>query len=379
MEVEDDIDEDYYCSDGEDNSNSDDSAIVEEQEIEELDDNEVVHPFDVGLSVGVNEEDEEDNEQSLKMYKNGRMYTPARWGQIVLNPWIMFMSKGEFLSVLSDYYVQEGFSVIVLKSDKRRYTAECSEKLCTWKLHSSCLPDSITWAIKTLTGNHKECFNLKRNPMVTVPWMAKKIETELRAHPEMPVKSMADLLMKGYDIDVCLRTIYKVRIDVVEVVYEGFEESYNSLAAYGEVIKQTNPGSWALITWHNPQTGQTGGPWVFERFCGKENTESWSYFFRKLRLGFQSVGCSNWDWTFISDKMKGVEMALEKEFPQCTKRICAQHLYSNFKLKWGGPAFHDLFWRTANATSTHAFHKAIEEINKLSRPASDYLLSVEEQ
>ncbi|XP_074278133.1 uncharacterized protein LOC141601732 [Silene latifolia] len=272
--------------------------------------------------------------------------------------------------------------------------------------------------------------------MATVPWMAKKIETELRAHPEMPVKSMADLLMKGYGIDVCLRTMYKVEILYVEMVYGGFEESYNSLAAYGEVIKQTNPGSWALITWHNPQTGQTGGQtggpvhfkamfvsfhsWIlgFLRGCrpiigvdgchlkgrykgmllsaisvdannnlycisyaivGKENTESWTYFFRNLRLAFQSVGCSKWDWTFISDRMKGVERALEKEFPQSTKRICAQHLYSNFKLKWGGPAFHDLFWRAANATSTHAFHKAIEEINKLSSQLLDYLLSVEEQ
>ncbi|XP_074276942.1 uncharacterized protein LOC141600597 [Silene latifolia] len=182
------------------------------------------------------------------------------------------------------------------------------------------------------------------------------------------------------------------------MVYGGFEESYNSLAAYGEVIKQTNPGSWALTTWHNPQTGQTGGqtggPVHFKAMF--VSFHSWILGFlrgcrpiigvdgchlkgRNLRLAFQSVGCSKWDWTFISDRMKGVERALEKEFPQCTKRICAQHLYSNFKLKWGGPAFHDLFWRAANATSTHAYHKAIEEINKLSKPAADYLLSVEDQ
>ncbi|XP_074266720.1 uncharacterized protein LOC141590001 [Silene latifolia] len=333
------------------------------------------------------------------------------------------MSKGEFMSVLSDYCVQEGFSVIVLKSDKRRYTAECSEKLCTWKLHSSCLPDSInssclpdsiTRAIKTLTGNHKEYFNLKRNPMATVPWMDKKLETGLRAHPEMPVKSMADLLMKGYGIDVRLRRMYKVRIAVAEMVYGGFEESYNSLAAYGETGGQTGGPvhfkaifvsfhSWILgfLRGCRPIIGVNGchlkGRYkemllsaisvdannnlycIAYAIVGKENTESWSNFFRNLRLAFQSVGCSKWDWTFISDRMKGVERALEKEFPQCTKRICAQHLYSNFKLKWGRPAFHDLFWRVAIATSTHAFHKAIEEINKLSRPAVDYLLSVEDQ
>ncbi|XP_074299398.1 uncharacterized protein LOC141630487 [Silene latifolia] len=77
--------------------------------------------------------------------------------------------------------------------------------------------------------------------------------------------------------------------------------------------------------------------------------------------------------------MKGVEKAIDKEFPQSTKRVCAKDLYSNFKMKWGGPAFHDLFWRAANATSAHAFNKAIDEINRLSRPAADYLLSVNQQ
>ncbi|KAL9224827.1 hypothetical protein vseg_000826 [Gypsophila vaccaria] len=77
--------------------------------------------------------------------------------------------------------------------------------------------------------------------------------------------------------------------------------------------------------------------------------------------------------------MKGVERALEKEFPLCTKRICAQHLYSNFKLKWSGPAFHDLFWMAANSTSAYVFNKAIDRISKLSQPAAQYLLSVPQQ
>ncbi|KAL9224697.1 hypothetical protein vseg_000709 [Gypsophila vaccaria] len=195
------------------------------------------------------------------------------------------------------------------------------------------------------------------------------------------------------------------------------------------MIKKTNPGSWALITWHTPPGGSlihfkamfvSFNAWIlgFLKGCrpiigvdgchlkgrykgmllsamtldannnlyciayaivGKKNTDSWSYFFRNLKLVFQSQGCVKWDWTFISDRMKGVERALEKEFPLCTKRICAQHLYSNFKLKWSGPTFHDLFWMAANSTSSYVFNKAIDRISKLSQPAAQYLLSIPQQ
>ncbi|XP_074265545.1 uncharacterized protein LOC141587984 [Silene latifolia] len=77
--------------------------------------------------------------------------------------------------------------------------------------------------------------------------------------------------------------------------------------------------------------------------------------------------------------MKGVEKALETEFPRHTMRICAQHLYSNFKEKYGGPVYHNLFWRAANTTSVHIFNKAMEEIRKKSRQAAEYLLGVPQQ
>ncbi|KAK9674005.1 hypothetical protein RND81_12G204600 [Saponaria officinalis] len=157
-------DVDYYFSDEDESSECKDTLDVDDFDSEEESDSEGVHPFDIKLKRGNGEGDD-----GLKnIYKNGRMYTPKRWGEIVLKPWLMFMSKGDFLSVLSDYCVQEGFSVVVLKFDKHRYTAEYSGQMCTWKIHSSCLRDSITWAIKSVTGVHKECFNIKRNPMETV-------------------------------------------------------------------------------------------------------------------------------------------------------------------------------------------------------------------
>ncbi|XP_074302905.1 uncharacterized protein LOC141637241 [Silene latifolia] len=76
-------------------------------------------------------------------------------------------------------------------------------------------------------------------------------------------------------------------------------------------------------------------------------------------MAFQKEGCIKWDWTFISDRMKGVEKAISNVFPTVTRRICAQHLYTNFKEKWAGPGYHDLFWKAVNTTSPFVFNKAM--------------------
>ncbi|KAL9226084.1 hypothetical protein vseg_001934 [Gypsophila vaccaria] len=77
--------------------------------------------------------------------------------------------------------------------------------------------------------------------------------------------------------------------------------------------------------------------------------------------------------------MKGVDKALEKEFRIATRRICAQHLYTNFKDKWSGPMYHELYWRAANATSAHAYNKAMEQMIRLAPSAVQYLSNVTQQ
>ncbi|KAH9609361.1 hypothetical protein KSS87_015344 [Heliosperma pusillum] len=384
-----------------------------------------VHPFDTTIA-----EVQDQSEHYLdKAYYNGTMYLPQEWGSITLRPWLMFISKSEFQLVLADYCIQEGFSLVVLKSDIMRYSAECSGDRCTWKIHVSRLPDKMTWAIKAISGFHKDCYPLKKNPMATSHWMCKKLETELRAQPKMPVKSMADMLMYNYGIQVCLRTMYKVRDMACEQIYGGHEKSYNMLAAYAEMIKKTNPGFWALITWHSPTNDGaiyfkgmfvSFNAWIegFLKGCrpiigvdgchlkgrykgmllsamsldgnnnlyciayaivGKEKTETWAYFFRNLKLAFEQHGCKKWDWTFISDRMKGVEKALEQEFPRAKRRICAQHLYSNFRDKWGGPLYHDLFWTAANAKSDYVYNKALERMAQMSTASVQYLQNVQQE
>ncbi|XP_074297000.1 uncharacterized protein LOC141627670 [Silene latifolia] len=366
-----DEDEGEESEEDEDSTEDEQSSECSKDPFDKTVEGDKMHPFDKT----VNEAKEGDEAVTLdKAYKNGKIALDSR--------------------------IQEGFNVIVSKSDKVRYTAECSGEHCTWKIHVSIIPDKLTWAIKTISGEHIQCHFLKCNPMATTKWVASKLEDELTANPGMPVQGIADLLMGKFGITVKKRTMYK-----------------------------TNPGSWALITWHSPYTDRltyfkgmfvSFSAWTkgFLRGCrpiigvdgchlkgrfkgmllsalsldgnnnlfiiayaivGKETTESWSYFFRNLKMVFQRESCTKWHWTFISDRMKGVEKALSNVFPTTTRRICAQHLYTNFKEKWAGPGYHDLFWKAANTTSPFVFNKAMTGIARLSREAFAYLSNVPQQ
>ncbi|KAL2898439.1 Protein FAR1-RELATED SEQUENCE 8 [Bienertia sinuspersici] len=97
-----------------------------------------------------------------------------------------------------------------------------------------------------------------------------------------------------------------------------------------------------------------------------ESIDSWSYFFRNLRCLFVNEGCQKDDWTFISDRMRGVESALYDVFPRATRRVCYQHLYSDCK-------------NAANAYNDFVYEKAMSKIKEHDVAAEQYLRNVDEQ
>ena len=85
-----------------------------------------------------------------KMYKNGKIWSQLPFGSIVLDEWLIFETKTQFLDVFRDYCIQEGFSVSVNHTDSKSYIARCLMRDCTWRIHASVLRDKVSWAIKKL-------------------------------------------------------------------------------------------------------------------------------------------------------------------------------------------------------------------------------------
>ncbi|XP_056693176.1 uncharacterized protein [Spinacia oleracea] len=365
-----------------------------------------------------------------KAYKNGKIWTDQPYGSIKLEPWLIFHDKATFLEVLRSYCIQEGFGLSVERADNRRYTAVCAVESCDWRIHASRLFDNVSWAIKVISGSHRTCGRLEENPVVTSEWLCKHMLGEIEANPEIPVETLRRYAQEKFQLRVKKRLLYKVRSMAKGKLHGGWAEAYELLPRYAEMIKQTNPGSHALITWGassgdvNPKfracffsfaaqvrgflrgcrpiigidgahlsgfykgilltaVGIDGNNEIFVLAYGIVDTEScdsWTYFMRCLRQMFEQEGCNRDDWTFISDRMKGVELAVRETFPRATRRVCCQHLYMNCKNNgFSGSAFHKLFWIAANAYNEYVFGKAMEKISEYNANATAYLNSCIEQ
>ncbi|KAL2942890.1 Filamentous hemagglutinin, partial [Bienertia sinuspersici] len=347
-------DSDYVQSNATEDDESDDSDGV----VSDLIDEDELVDYDSDVQEKRFEDYLDGSHKLDKMYTNGKIWSHSPFGSISLEEWMIFESKTQFLQVFRDFCIQEGFAVTVEKADNQRYTAACVVESCNWRIHATVLKDNVSWAIKTLTGKHSTCGRLEENPMVSSEWLCRHLLQDLQANPETPVDSLQKLCMERFRIHVKLRLFYKVKSIAREQIYGGFAESYGLLPSYAEMIKASNPGSYALITWTGDSANQDhqfkacffsfaasvkgflggcrpiigidgahlsgyykgvmltavaidGNNEIFVIAFGIVDTESidsWSYFFRNLRCLFANEGCQKDDWTFISDRMRAVDM-----------------------------------------------------------------------
>nr|KAJ0212186.1 hypothetical protein LSAT_V11C400223730 [Lactuca sativa] len=105
-----------------------------------------------------------------------------------------------------------------------------------------------------------------------------------------------------------------------------------------------------------------------------ENFNSWTWFLTNLGDDLGLYAKSN--FTFISDRQKGLLPALEKLFPAAEHRYCLRHLHENMKRKWRGKEFKDCLWKCATCTTIPQFNNAMEELKKLNSEAYDWLNSI---
>ncbi|XP_021748812.1 uncharacterized protein LOC110714578 [Chenopodium quinoa] len=329
-----------------------------------------------------------------KTYKNGKIWSYQEFGSITLEPWLIFGDRQSFLDVFKDYCVQEGFGVYVEKSDKTRLIARCAIENCNWRIHASTMTDKVRWAIKTLTGEHRSCGRLERNPIVSSEWLCRHLQSDIEANPDIAVESLQRICMERFRLQVKKRLLYKVRAMSKEIIHGHFGEAYSLLPRYAEMVKETNPGSYALVTWSEPTAtepprfkafGIDGNNEIFliaYGVVGSESIDSLGYFLRNLKYLFEKEGCMKDDWTFIFDRMKGVDTTIYEAFPRATRRVCCQHLYMNCKANgFSGSAFHKLFWIATNAYNEHKFDPAlccdhnttnfVESFNSCTKPNRD--------
>ncbi|XP_071704428.1 uncharacterized protein [Rutidosis leptorrhynchoides] len=167
-----------------------------------------------------------------------------------------------------------------------------------------------------------------------------------------------------------------------------YAEQYVDLRNYGEELIRCNPGTTVRIQTEPCDPMETEK--VFKRIFGldsnngtypvvyaiveQERIDSWSWFPECLGKDLDLERNSN--FTFISDRQKGLLEAVSIVFPCAEHRYCVKHIHENMKTKgFTGKVFKQHLWKCATATTVPHFEKAMLELKGFRRCKSDVLIN----
>ncbi|XP_074375311.1 uncharacterized protein LOC141717097 [Apium graveolens] len=103
-----------------------------------------------------------------------------------------------------------------------------------------------------------------------------------------------------------------------------------------------------------------------------ENTDSWTWFLQFLCQDIKIL--IDREWTFISDRQKGLINALETVVPQAEHRFCVMHLFQNMHKEHKGISLRHLLWKAARASTIWEFNLHMNEIKEISPKCYDWLM-----
>ncbi|GJT10852.1 mutator type transposase [Tanacetum coccineum] len=105
-----------------------------------------------------------------------------------------------------------------------------------------------------------------------------------------------------------------------------------------------------------------------------ESKASWCWF---LNLLWEDLVIeANFNYTFISDRQKGLIQAIASVFPSAEHRYCVRHIHENMKSQFKGGVYKEMLWNAAKATSEGEFKKKMGELKSFNSDAYDWLMKI---
>jgi transposase-like protein len=101
-----------------------------------------------------------------------------------------------------------------------------------------------------------------------------------------------------------------------------------------------------------------------------ENNKWWTWFLEAFDNAFERA--KKYEYVFISDREKGLLLALNKVFPKAIQAHCCNHIADNLATTYGNKC-KPLFWACARAKTKLAYENALQELRKHKVAAAEYI------
>ncbi|KAL4566123.1 hypothetical protein LXL04_030233 [Taraxacum kok-saghyz] len=310
----------------------------------------------------------------------------------------------------------------IVKNDKQRIRVTCKGTIPNLGILETCGVGE--------GGSKKNKAKVKENTVNKCPWVLLTVKTYVKEHletnPEIPIRALKEQLERKYGVNISDMKTFRAKSKALDTIRGDFGGQFAILRDYLQDLQTKNPDTTVkLVVESEPNVASETR--VFKRVyvclgplkrgfaAGKrdllgldgaflkgpypgqvltvvgldgnnctyplayaiveaENISSWTWFLDILGDDLQLYSNSN--FTFISDRQKGVQVAVSKLVPQAEHRFCLRHIHENMKIKWRGEEFKDFLWKAATASTVPQFSVAMEELRQLNNASFEWLKKI---
>ncbi|GKA81260.1 mutator type transposase [Tanacetum coccineum] len=222
-------------------------------------------------------------------------------------------------------------------------------------------------------------------------------------NPNMPIKAIQEQMQKKFHVAVSRDKAFRAKAKAAVSLRGDVKIQYALLRDYVCELKRCNPDTTVKIDVYGEEdlesptrlfrriyvclgalkrgfregVGVDANNGIYPVAYGiveLENQYSWTWFLKCLGDDFDLYSNSN--FTFITDRQKGLLPALEKLFPHAEHRYCVRHIYENMNLTWKGSEYKEMLWKCASSTTTVMFEKNMQELKDFNKKAYEWLKQI---
>ncbi|CAM8892115.1 unnamed protein product [Rhodiola kirilowii] len=327
---------------------------------------------------------------------------------------------------LKDIAIAMHFDLRIVKSDRSRFIAKCSNEGCPWRIHVAKCPGVPTFSVRTLHGEHT-CEGVRdlHHQQASVGWVARSVEARIRDNPQYKPKEILQDIRLQHGVAVSYMQAWRGKERSMAALHGTFEEGYRLLPAYCEQLKKSNPGSIASVYASGQENcfsrlfvsyqasiygfihacrplleldrAHLKGKYLGTIFCAaaidaddalfpvaigivdQESDENWMWFVSELRklLGVKTDVMPR--ITILSERQKGVVEAVETHFPSAFHGFCLRYVSENFRDTFKNSKLVNIFWNAVYALTAADFENKVSEMVEVSQDVITWFTHVPPQ
>jgi len=158
-----------------------------------------------------------------------------------------FDTKESTVSYIKQYHIDNGYRFVVVESKSEKFICRCVDhkKGCLWRLRAAYSKQSLNWEIRKIDGLHTclstmqpaDHVNLDSNQIGSI------VMNFVKENPSIPIKSLVAEIKNCFGYSVSYDKAWNGKQKALVKEFGDWEESYNELPRWYQVVQESNPGT----------------------------------------------------------------------------------------------------------------------------------------